>query len=86
MLLWNFNPSNATSIKAQERKDFLKPSKPCHIDIHCKVLAEYPQISTHVPGFHSFFRIFAFFVLAKVATSSVMVKFFSVIKANGISK
>ena len=30
------NPSNAeaSSSKAQERKDFWKPSKPCHVGAH----------------------------------------------------
>ena len=47
--------------KAQERKEFWKPSKPCHVGIHWIALAEYSQESTHLPGFQSFFRIFASF-------------------------
>ena len=31
-------------------------------------------MSTHVPGFQSFFRFLLHFVLAKLATSSIMVK------------
>ena len=31
-------------------------------------------MSTHVPGFQSFFRFFASLVLAKLATSSIRVK------------
>ena len=46
------------SFKAQERKDFGKASKPCHVGIHWIVLAEYSQMSTHMPGFQSFFRFF----------------------------
>ena len=46
------------SSKAQGRKDFWKPSKPCHVGIHWIALAEYSQMSTHVPGFQSFFIFF----------------------------
>ena len=44
------------SSKALGRKYFWKPSKPCHVGIHWIALAEYSQMSTHVPGFQSFFR------------------------------
>ena len=37
--------------KGQGRKDFSKPSKASHVGIHWIVLAEYSQMSTHVPGF-----------------------------------
>ena len=49
-----FNPFNAEAIfsKAQVRKDFWKPSKPCHVGIHWKALAGHSQMRTHVPGFH----------------------------------
>ena len=33
------------------------------LEIHWIVLAEYSQMSTHVPGFRSFFRIFASFYI-----------------------
>ena len=33
----------------------------------------YSQMSTHVPGVQSFFRFFASFILAKLATSSIRV-------------
>ena len=59
--------------KAQAHKDFWKPSKPCHVGIHLKALAEYSHMSTHLPGFQPFFRILHNFVLAKVATSSIRV-------------
>ena len=42
--------------KAQDRKDFINLSKPCHVGIHWIALAEYSHMSTHLPGFHSFFR------------------------------
>ena len=47
------------SSKAQGHKDFWKPSKPCLVGIHWKALAEYSQMSTHVPGFQSFFQVFS---------------------------
>ena len=46
------------SSKEQENKDFSKSSKPCHVGIHCEALAEYSQMSTHLPGFQSFIRFF----------------------------
>ena len=44
------------SSKAQEHKFFWKPSKPCRVGIHGKALTEYFHMSTHLPGFRSFFR------------------------------
>ena len=72
----HLNPSNdeATFAKAQGRKPFWKRSKPCHIGIHWKALAEYCQMSTHVPGFQFFFSFLHHLVLAKLATSSIRVK------------
>ena len=61
------------SCKAQGRKDFWKPSKPCHIGIHWIALTEYSQMSTHITGFHSFLGFSHTFVLAKYATSSIRV-------------
>ena len=43
------------SAKAQKRKYFRKTSKPCHVGIYWIGLTEYSQISTHMPGFQSFF-------------------------------
>ena len=37
---------------------FSKSSKPCHVGIHWIALAEYSKMSTQVPGFQSFFRLF----------------------------
>ena len=63
------------SSKAQGRKDFRKPSKPCHVGNHWIALTEYSQMNNHMPGFQSFFRDFLrHFVLAKLATSSIKVK------------
>ena len=36
-------------------------------------------MSTHMPGFQSFFRVFDHFVLAKLATSSIRVNFRSLL-------
>ena len=53
-----FNPSNAIRLLlslAQKCKDFKKPSKPCHVGFCLIALAKNSQMSTHVPGFQSFF-------------------------------
>ena len=49
------------SSKAKGGKDFWEPSKPCHVGIHWKALAEPSQKSTHLLGFQSFFLFFASF-------------------------
>ena len=50
-----------------ERKDFRKPSKPCHVGVHWIALIEYFQMSTHLPGFQSFFRVFASFCIGQIS-------------------
>ena len=61
--------------KAQGCKDFWKSSKPCHVGIHWIAFTEYFQTSTHLPGFQSFFRIFASFCIGQdKVTSSIRVK------------
>ena len=62
------------SSKAQRHKAFWKPSKPYHVGIHWIAFTEYSQISNHVPGFHSSFRLFAKICIGKLATSSIRVK------------
>ena len=62
------------SSKAQGCKDFWKPSKPCHVGIPWIALAEYSQMSTHMPGFQSFLSVLHCFVMAKLVTSSMMDK------------
>ena len=42
-----------------------------------KALAEYYQMSTHVPGFQSLFMFLHHFVLSKLATSSTKVNWFN---------
>ena len=39
------------SSKAHGCNDFWKTPKPCHVGIHWIALAEYSQMSTHMPGF-----------------------------------
>ena len=55
------------SAKEQGCKQFLKPSKPCHVGIHLIALAEYTQMSARVPGFQSFFRFFASFCIGQIS-------------------
>ena len=45
--------------RKQGHKDFRKPSKPYHVGIHWIALAENSQMSTHLPGFQPFFRVFS---------------------------
>ena len=53
--------------KEQRCKDFGKPSKPCHVGIHWKVLAEYFQMSTHLSGVQSISRFSASFCIGQVS-------------------
>ena len=69
----NLANAEATFVQTQGCKIFLKPSKPCHVGIHWKALIECYQMSTHLPGFQSFFSFLRPFVLAKLATSSIRV-------------
>ena len=65
-----FNPSNAetTSVQTQGRKEL------CYVGIYWIALAEYYQMSTHMPGFQSLSAFLRHLVLAKLATSSIRVK------------
>ena len=65
------------SSKAQRHKDFRKPSEPYHVGTHWIALTEYSQMSTHMPGFESFSGLLHHFVITKLATTSVRVKFAS---------
>ena len=55
------------SSKLQGRKYFRKPLKPCHVGIHWNALTEYFHMSTHLPGFQSFFRFFASFCIGQIS-------------------
>ena len=53
--------------KAQGSKYVCRPFKPCHVGIYWIALAENSQMSTHLPGFDSFFQVFLHhFVLTKL--------------------
>ena len=75
MLNFQVNPSymrRLLSSTAQGSEDFWKTFKPCHVGIHWKALTEFFQMSTHVPGFQSFFSGFLHhFVIAKLASRSM---------------
>ena len=76
-IVFVINPSNAeaTFVQSTRMQRFLKKtSKPRHVGIHWIVLIEYSQMSTHVPGFQSFFTFLHNFPLPKLATSSIRVK------------
>ena len=53
--------------KVQGCKDFHRPSKPCCVGIHWIALAECSRVSTHVPGFQSFFRFLHHSVMYKIS-------------------
>ena len=71
---WPFQCWGYIRPKHKKCKDFWKPSKPCHVGIHWIAFTECSQMSTHVPGFHSFSGCLHHFVLSKLATSSIRVK------------
>ena len=56
---WTHPMVRLLSSKAQECKVFWNPFKPYHVGIHRKAVAEYSQMSTHLPGFQSVFRFLA---------------------------
>ena len=66
-LTFTFPMLRLLSYKAQGRKYFRKPSKPCHVGIHWIALDEHSEMSTHLPGFQLFFRIFASFCIGHIS-------------------
>ena len=64
------NPSNAKAffIQSTIMQRSLKTirSKLCKVGIHRKALAEFFQMSTHVPGLQSFFRVFVSFCIGQI--------------------
>ena len=65
--------------KAQGCKYFWKPSEPYHVGIHWKDLAaEYSQMTTHLLGFQSLFKIFASFWigLKKTYQGKILIRFY----------
>ena len=63
------------SSKAKGCKDFFENHpNPVMLNIHWIALVEYSQMSTLVPGFQSFIRVFLHhFIMAKLATSRIRV-------------
>ena len=55
------------SFIAQGHKDLWKPSKPSHVGIYWIALMEYSHLCTHLPGFQSFFRVFAWFRIDQIS-------------------
>ena len=46
---------------------FEKTSKSCHVGIHWIALTGYSQMSTHMPGFQWFFRMFALSCISQIS-------------------
>ena len=67
MLVYMFLLVIVFKSEAHKCKDFWKRPKTCHVGIHWIALAEYSQMSTHVPGFQSFFRFFASFCIGQIS-------------------
>ena len=64
--LGSVNPSNAEATFVQStRMQILLKS--CHVGIHWITLTEHSQMSTHLPGFQSFFSFFASFCIGKIS-------------------
>ena len=64
------NGSNAKATFVQSTRTqifFENHLKPCHVGIHWIALAKYSQMSTHIPGFRSFFRFFASFCIGQIS-------------------
>ena len=64
---WEIVCYNQCCGKGQGCRDFWKPSKPYHVGIHWKALAEHSQMSTHVPRFQSFFNFFASYCIGQIS-------------------
>ena len=61
------NPSNAetTFVQSTRTQDSWKTIET--LGIHLKALAEYSQMSTHLPGFQYFFVFFASFCIGQIS-------------------
>ena len=69
--------AEATFVHGRKCKKFWKSFKPCHVGIHWKALAEYYQMSTHMPWFKSFSAFLHQFVLTKSVSSSQRARHYS---------
>ena len=75
------------SSKAHGRKDFWKPSKPYYVGIYWIALTDYSQMSTHVPGFQSFLRLFASFCIGLISHPHLYITILSIIvKQQGLGQ
>ena len=54
--------------KHNEAKIFENPSKPGHVGIHWTALAVHSQMSTYMPGFQSFFSLFASYYIGQISS------------------
>ena len=48
----------ALKLEVHKVPEKVERPKPCHIGIHLIALVKYSQMSTHMPGFQSFFQVF----------------------------
>ena len=71
--MFNHNNAKATFIQSSRKQNLWKPSKLSHVGVYWIPLAEYSQMSTYLSGFQSFSRFLPHFVLAKFATSSILI-------------
>ena len=69
LVICRINPFNAeaTYDKSTRTQRFLKPSKPSHAGIHKITLAKPSHMSTHLPVFPLFFRLFASFSFGQIS-------------------
>ena len=44
---------------------------PCHVGIHWKALAEFSQMSTHLPWFQSFLSFLSSFYIAQISNNQL---------------
>ena len=59
--------AEANFVQSTRTQRFWKSSKPCRVGMHLIALAQYCQMSTHMPGIQSIFSFFASFCIAKIS-------------------
>ena len=69
MITTSFNPSHTETnfVQGTRPPKCSKLSKPCHVGIHLKALAEYYHMNTNMPGFLSFIGVFAMFYFEEIS-------------------
>ena len=65
--LYNFLTLPILRLLSSKAQFFFKPSKSFHVGIYWIAPTEYSQMSTHVPGFLSFFMFFASFCIGRIS-------------------